>query len=262
MEYTDLVNLRSSFFQQAFANNYDLAALPQSLLGVKINLQSLHNFLQEVQSHIFFTSKISDRGTISSLRNECNFPILGNLYSTTKSVVNSRYRISVKEKQKVIRVAEVQTIDELSLPGTHLVISTKEKNFCTLCGMINEERTSGDFANIFVPREANQFLHYVRNLALLFPEKWVTYYVDITLATSYLGPHYTDIVNQVLQEFITRISDWPNFPIKLNTKIFSNVQSLIQIVCPGVVVGYLPALLIYGELLGEIMTIPKYAGGK
>ena len=260
MEYIDLTALRNAFFQQAFRSKYSLLELPQELVGKKIELRSLHNSIEEAPEHLFFTQKISDRHTATSLRTSCQYPILGVLYSTTKATINSRYRITQEDKREARKIEEIQLVDELSLPGTHLIISTKEKNFCTLCGVLNESRTqkvANEFANLYVPREANPYMHYVKSLAQLFPEKWVTYYADVSLARKYLGVGFTSVINDRVNEFFFRVAGRRSFPFALNTRTFSNVQQLIEVVCPGVVVGYLPALLMYGELLQEVMVIPK-----
>lgn len=260
MEYSDLAALRNAFFQQAFASNYTLTELPQTLLGKKVCLQNLHNSIEKAPEHLFFTQSVSDRHTIISLRTSSEFPILGTLYSTTKATVNSRYRNTLEDRGALKKVVEVDLVNELSLPGTHLIVSTKERNFCTICGMLNESRTkkvANEFANLFVPREANQYMHYVRSLARLFPEKWVAYYADINLARKYLGPEFIRIINEQVMEFFNRIAGRNSFPFALNTKTFSTVQQTVKILCPGVVIGYLPALLIYGELLQEIMVVPR-----
>jgi hypothetical protein len=165
-----------------------------------------------------------------------------------------------------INYAEFGIVNDFDFPYMNFMLLVQQANFNRLCSYVNDTQkaTQTPFASLVVPAYSNGYLCHLQSLQRFHPYAWMSFYIDYKLARRYVCDAYIKYIQDIVHAQFScamQSRSKTNYNgkayvdiYKLNTKWFSDNMWNIHIVCPGVVIGSTPGLLLYGKLLEDIMT--------
>jgi len=263
MMHGDWMELKNKFKEQCLLGNFDIGGLPLpnsyfSLLGLKQYSTTEYDLTN------FVTGDYDESHTIEECRKEVECPVFGCMYTQGTCKFTLRKYENTPTKHPNIDYMEFKLANTFAQQYCNFMLLCKHRNFNDLSTYVAAQLPQEDvFCNMSVDPGLTGYDHYIQSVQRLFPTTWLTYYIDLKLAKLYLGQNFIEIINTEINMLLKLLVKQRSVKHKGNTTVtkyrINNTYFLkymwdVKVICPGVLVGYTPGLLIYGNVLHEIMS--------
>lgn len=262
--YDDFTELRNAFEHQQFTGKYNLKEMPQKIIGKTFNILKLRDHVEQQCSIDVFSHKF-DEDTIGKAQKTNSAPIFGGLYTARTTKFVSRQHEASCPNTTDCELPEFKLAHHFASACTNFMVLTKYKSFCDLVSFVNMT-TPQDSAvsSLVVGHGFTGFSKYLESISRFYPQGWITFYIDYFFASKYLGNDLAPLVTRQVETLFNQVkyretkkyagSALLNHYI-LNRQKFTDVCWDVNILCPGVVVGYTPGMMMYGQALQSIMSM-------
>ncbi len=260
----DFVELRNAYEEQQVCDNYVLKDLPQRILNKSVSILNLKQHMEGITNREIFTQSLGEDAKEIAKKQKINMsPIFGSLYTVRKTTYTTRQAEDVRTIKTHSDFPEMRVGHHFATRSANFMILTRQKNLCDLISLANfGGHVTTSIASLTVGEGVCGYLKYLESVQRFYPDGWVTFYIDYSLASKYLGD-FTSTLTEQIWEMIKKVKhsermkycgpDCATHYI-LDSKKFSDLHWNINILCPGVIVGYTPAIMIFGEMLQSIMS--------
>ena len=268
MKYCDLMEIRGGFREQCLCQSYNndlnIPTNHFSLLDLKGNSDSVCD-LNELVNTVY-----DEDGTFTQHRKLIDYPVFGCMYSESTCKFTLRKYESGQDVIVNTNYVEFEVANEFTRqPCCNFMLLAKYRNFSDLATyVVAQLRRAGSplFCNMVKSPDLNGYEHFIEAAQRFFPTTWISYYVDMKLAELYLGSNYSQVINKEVTNFLQMLIKSKKHKSNgqelrplyvLNTRYFFEHMWDVKIMCPGVLIGYTPGLVMYGDVLSNIMSMEE-----
>ena len=264
ISYPDFQVFCNSFIQQCIMQDFSLLKLGWK--PCTFSIQALKDSTTpNIDLSDLLQRKYEGGVTLSKLQTRVMSPISVGLYTETKPEYTLRkYETGNANKQINTDYEELAFCEKVvKEPAYDCILLARSESFSGLSSYYAhklDKKKLPVFSNLIVSPTKTGYEFYLETLLRFYPHCWLACYIDWKLHKAYSADlqQISTYLATKLTSLFTRVQKVWNgrtytFYYALDRKAYSDILWNVFIPCPGIVIGTVPALVIYGQVLKNVM---------